>query len=242
MTSHEKQTCYYFHDFGHTTKINYHCVVIDNKTGERITLCDSCIILNKVRPCGLCGVRCINKTLKLDDEVFCYECIWNQVPEYLCSYFKDQVFEEWRVFGRYYEDFELDSNTIDFSSPDEIGLMHAGMLVKRTTSPNKCLMFHFLGFYATTYTELEEFLREKMLPALRQQRIDAGCGVQERRQRRIQEGIEAIAHFIPTSKHHESAKRLLSKRYLRGELMPIDFEKMCTDNDFDSFQKFLRGE
>jgi hypothetical protein len=244
MASTNDNACHYFYETGHAREIKWTINAVDNKTGQRITVCDSCVVLNKVRPCGLCGKKCVNKTLKISGEVFCYECIWDKVPEYLCTYFHEKEGYDWGVFGLYYQEMEeLDFNFkhIDFSSPDTIGLLHLGTLVTRNTGPNKCLFFYLLGFYARHFMDLREFIKDEMLPALRQQRIDAGCAWQIERRQREEEGVKTIEHFMPLSVGAESAKYLLPKKFIRTQRVSTAyFEKMRDTNDFDSFQKFLR--
>lgn len=223
--------------------------VVSNDLGKRILICGECVeYYTPCKRCDLCDALCFGPTLQiaegptvlkpcsLGNEVFCYNCVGEQLPEFMCVFFMENPEEIDEVFTEYYM---INETRLDFSTPDTIVLEWNGRQVRRGVE-NKMSQFCHAMYEISLYSpRIARFLSEVFIPEMRARRYDECCYVQTIRQQRIAEGLETLAHFVPASLGHPRAPELLPSRYVRAGT-PHILRRIRERNDFDALLDFLR--
>lgn len=237
----------------HTTTNNRLRQIVSNQLGARVFVCEGCVSYKlKTKECGLCGMLCAGDTLALPKEahfwtpctrepkeVFCYECVGKQLPEYLSRVCTADPEVGERIFKKYLKLYMPDE-PIDFSSPATIKVQ-MGEKTYTWETPNQMGRFCYAIYKIARYDAvMKAFLRDEFIPEMRRQRVAAGCEVQIARQRRVEEGDATVCHFIPLAKGLPRARELLHPRYVRHG-STLEPAKIREENNFDAFLDLLQG-
>lgn len=224
------------------------CNVVANELGRRVPLCGECVnYYTSCKRCDLCDALCFGPTLEIEDgktplkscslgsEVYCYECVGEQLPKFMSEYFTKHPEAAEQVFAEYYD---INEQRLDFSTPDTIELEWKGKKYRRGMEKGMCGIPYAMYEISMYAPAVGKFLRELFIPKMRARRYKECCYVQTIRSQRVTEGLETVAHFIPLSRGHPRAAELLPSRYVRAGT-PHILRRIREQDDFGSFLDFL---
>lgn len=265
--------CYFldedYHDPGYKKGLKE--IILDDEKCRRL-VCKMCY--GNHRTCALCGMFHCGNALeltsrpaividfdvrdedadhpeRLDTESFCSECVNENLPEFMVRMFRDDFEALEEYFGEYHF-FNCRDDVLDRFDCSNVNTIRVKYKKDYFDAKDTARFAWAMSQLALSFKGVNTFLRDVFIAELRQQKRDEKHPVQLAYDARIEEGLAALAHFIPASQGQSRTFELLPRRYIRSHELEnhryarktsnISLSKIRETNDFNSFLDFLIGK